>query len=227
MQPIEATDQSADTHGRILVAATITFAERGFEGATLKEITDRAGANIAAVNYYFRSKDELFRHVLRRLLEKVNAARALALQEYEAAVLAGEQPALYTLLEAMIRPMVQLGTGAGEGVAHLSLLLQARFSPSAPDDISFPDNDLIHERFIDALGRMLPHLSRKEIIWRYDCTRGAMMFVLADLSPSIHRIVRLAQTQRDAEVETVVRELVAFAAQGFLAASAGTPLSGR
>ncbi|MCW5720994.1 MAG: TetR family transcriptional regulator [Devosia sp.] len=217
--------EQADTRARILHAAVDIFASRSFESATLKEITEAAGANIAAVNYYFRSKDELIRQVMADLFGRVNRARNVALLAYEKAVADGKKPGLEPLLDALIRPMVHLGTEMPQGAANISLLMQARVSPSVPDDLSSSEDDVIHERFIAALARILPHLTRKEIIWRYNCARGAMIFVLAELSPNIHQIVRLADTQRKADEDTVVRELIVFTTQGFLAGSAGTTLA--
>ena len=50
-----------DTQDRLLQAAGELFAEKGFEGTTVREICQRAGAgNIAAVNYYFRDKERLY-----------------------------------------------------------------------------------------------------------------------------------------------------------------------
>jgi AcrR family transcriptional regulator len=48
------------TPGRVLEAAGQVFADKGFEGATVREICQSAGVNIAAVNYYFRDKERLY-----------------------------------------------------------------------------------------------------------------------------------------------------------------------
>ncbi|BBD07293.1 TetR/AcrR family transcriptional regulator [Desulfovibrio ferrophilus] len=53
------------TKDRIQMAASDVFAEYGFEKATVREICARADANVAAVNYHFRDKKDLFLLVLR------------------------------------------------------------------------------------------------------------------------------------------------------------------
>lgn len=49
-----------DTKSRLLEAAGEEFAEKGFEGATVRAIIERAKANIAAVNYHFGDKERLY-----------------------------------------------------------------------------------------------------------------------------------------------------------------------
>jgi AcrR family transcriptional regulator len=48
------------TRDRIVEAAGEMFAERGFEATTVRDICHSAGANLAAVNYYFGDKQRLF-----------------------------------------------------------------------------------------------------------------------------------------------------------------------
>ncbi len=49
-----------DPRRRLLEAAGEVFAEKGFEGATVRDICKRAKVNIAAINYYFRDKERLY-----------------------------------------------------------------------------------------------------------------------------------------------------------------------
>jgi AcrR family transcriptional regulator len=53
-----------NTRQKILNAAGEVFAEHGFEGATIRAITERADVNVAAVNYHFRDKAELYNRVV-------------------------------------------------------------------------------------------------------------------------------------------------------------------
>lgn len=53
-------DVSVETKLRLIRAALDVFAERGYRHATLREICRRAEANIAAVNYHFGDKEQLY-----------------------------------------------------------------------------------------------------------------------------------------------------------------------
>ncbi|NLD63084.1 MAG: helix-turn-helix transcriptional regulator, partial [Bacteroidales bacterium] len=59
------------TRDRIFRAATQVFEEKGYSGARMQEIADRAGINKALLHYYFRSKDQLFMAVFQVLLKKM------------------------------------------------------------------------------------------------------------------------------------------------------------
>jgi AcrR family transcriptional regulator len=62
-----------ETRRKLIAAAGPIFAECGVHAATIRAITDKAGVNVAAVNYHFRDKFELYAAVLRRLEEDAAA----------------------------------------------------------------------------------------------------------------------------------------------------------
>ena len=53
------------TKARLLESAGEEFAQKGFELARVRSICDRAGANLAAINYHFGDKEQLYVEVLR------------------------------------------------------------------------------------------------------------------------------------------------------------------
>ena len=58
------TRNSAKTKASILAAARVEFADRGFEGARVDAIAERAGANKRLLYHYFGNKEDLYRAVL-------------------------------------------------------------------------------------------------------------------------------------------------------------------
>ena len=64
------------TRGKILAAAEREFAEKGYELASVREISRRADVNVALANRYFGSKEDLYRIVAKRLFGDLGAPMA-------------------------------------------------------------------------------------------------------------------------------------------------------
>jgi len=62
--------ENGDTACKILEAAMEVFAEKGFRGATTREIAAKAGANVASLHYHFRDKESLYLKVLNRFIDE-------------------------------------------------------------------------------------------------------------------------------------------------------------
>ena len=65
------TEKTASAEERILEAALAEFAEKGFYGARTQAIAAAAGVNKAMVHYYFRSKEKLYNHVIRKVIRNL------------------------------------------------------------------------------------------------------------------------------------------------------------
>lgn len=210
-----------DPRERILQAAQQVFLDQGFELATVREITLRAGVNVSAINYYFGSKDELLAAVLDRVMQPYTDARVAALAAAEAAA-HPSAPALGAIVEALVRPMVELSRDPDGARPLTRLIQQIRARPSEGTQRFFVSRvDPAVFQFIAALQRALPHLARADIFWRYNFAIGAVMQVLIDSDPATHRLKRLSGNLCDTnDDEQIIAQLVAFIGGGFLAPSA-------
>jgi AcrR family transcriptional regulator len=65
LEPKVKQEEPEDTRAKLLQAAVHVFSERGYEGATVRNICQRAGVNLALVNYHFGDKLELYLAVIR------------------------------------------------------------------------------------------------------------------------------------------------------------------
>ncbi len=83
-----------DKREHIIEAALQLFAEKGFEGASIRDIAEKASVNVAMVNYYFGSKEKLFEKIVeykslhtRGLLDEISGSKSLtAIQKIEAVI---------------------------------------------------------------------------------------------------------------------------------------------
>ena len=170
----------ADTRVRILDAAELLFTEQGFEATTMRLITGAAGANLAAVNYHFGSKDALIREVFRRRLTWLNQQRLQHLDRLEAD--AGGAPLKPGgILEAFFGVALRMAADTeGGGRTFMRLLGRTYTRPS-----DFVRGFLAEEyaavvaRFKAALIRALPGVPAEEILWRFHFMLGAMYYAIS------------------------------------------------
>lgn len=64
-------DINQNTEQNIIEVATDLFAQKGFEGASTREICKLAGANISLISYYFGGKKELYDKVVNNITDKI------------------------------------------------------------------------------------------------------------------------------------------------------------
>lgn len=73
--------EGADTRERIVSAALEAFTERGFDGATTREIATRVGVNHGLIPYYFRTKEKLWQAAVDLAFHDMQAEIEAALAE--------------------------------------------------------------------------------------------------------------------------------------------------
>ena len=179
-KPVALDATSADTKTRILDAAEKLFVEHGFEATSLRSLTSAAGVNLAAVNYHFGSKEELFQAVLTRRLDPMNQERIELLGRIEREA-AGRALSCEKILFAMLIPALKLARDEKRGGNNFLRLVGRAYADPAPFIRHFLSAQYagMIGRYKEAFSKALPHLSRQELTWRLHFVMGALSYTLA------------------------------------------------
>ena len=198
------------TKDRILGAAEELFAQHGFAGTSLREVTGRADVNIAAVNYHFGSKDNLINEVFRRRMDVMSAQRLAALRE----ALEAQPGELEPILAAFVKPALAMSQDRHGGGAFIRVIARAyaEKNDGLRKFLSDQYGQVLRE-FAKAIGACVPALGKEDLYWRLDFLSGALTYAMADfgLIKRPHGVSEATHRQRAAAA------LIRFAAAGFKA----------
>ena len=204
-----------ETRTRILDAAEELFMQHGFGGTSMRQLTAKAGVNLAAVNYHFGSKDALIEAVFRRRLDPMNAGRIAELDRLEKATAGPLSP------EAIIRAFVGaslrmiedakcggrnfirlLGRTYTDPQKHIRSLIGQLYAPAM-------------ERFKNAFERALPQMPRDELVWRIHFMFGTLAYTLA--ATDTVQLIAGCKPEDRYDARLLEARLTAFLAAGLLA----------
>ncbi len=95
---------SERTREALIEAATLVFAEKGYEGGSIRDITRKAQANQAAINYHFGGKEGLYREVLRSAFETLKESNLLDAEKVDSLE---PKEALLLFVRQMLLPLLK------------------------------------------------------------------------------------------------------------------------
>jgi AcrR family transcriptional regulator len=202
-------DEEERTRDRILRTAERLFAERGFNGVSVRELAAAAGVNLALIGYHFGSKEGLLSEVYRRHCEPMIEER---LRGLDGALRLRGKGRVAAIIEAFIRPALrQVEVEEGTTFIRLRAVLSGENSELL-EKLVAENFDQSSSAFIDALCESLSHLSRTDVCWRFHFMLGAIYYTAA----GPHRIHAFSHGKCDpADTEAVIRELVPFLTRAF------------
>ncbi|MFL6021967.1 MAG: TetR/AcrR family transcriptional regulator [Marmoricola sp.] len=167
--------QDAATESRLVEAAERLFAERGVGAVSLRAVMQAAGTNVAAVHYYFGSKDALVAAVVTSRIDAVTRSRSAILDALPAA----EEISARELALAFIRPVLDVVESGGSAwVRVISHLLAGNDAALAPISDTFFDRNA---DFVALLGRREPDLPASTISFRLAQAMTLTLQVLGDV----------------------------------------------
>jgi AcrR family transcriptional regulator len=174
-----ALDEVKSPKEALLDAAEALYAENGYDGVAVRELTRRAGTNLGSINYYFGSKEKLFGEVVARRLQPINARR-LQLLETAFAKAGANPPKLEDLLDAFARPVFE-GTEDPQQRESLRCLIVRVFMAADRAQAHLFENEIlpIGRQFGAAIAKARPNLQPRQVTAGLFFFAGAMINTLA------------------------------------------------
>lgn len=175
-----------ETKTRILNAAEHLFARNGYHGTSLRMITTKAKANLAAVNYHFGSKESLIKAVIKRKLLPLNQLRTKRLKEVlKKAKQDNTRPDAQETLAAFIEPSLNFRNSSPNAKDFITLIARAMADPNDTARNIFikqvmPVFNLLHK----CISKALPEIDPKTLHWR-------LHFMIGSLSHTMHNLDKL------------------------------------
>jgi AcrR family transcriptional regulator len=205
------TESKVATKQRLIEAAEHLFADDGFEKVSVRDITNRAGANVAAVNYHFGSREGLVEIVMARYINPISEERIARLEGLERK--AGGKPVpIEELVEAFARPFTTQIRRSELSEKIFFKLMGRLFGDQCklPPTVESGLQDM-RVRFHRAFSKSLPGMPPEEIWWRTHLMGGSLIYTLAH-SETLQRISSGASGTPT--MEQIVSRFIRFASAG-------------
>ncbi len=205
---------SERTRTRILDAAEALFADRGYYGVSLRDITQAAGVQLALANYHFGSKEELFRHVIGRRGHEHVATLRTALDQVIADA-KDQPPQLEKIIRAFFAPVVDRVMRGGEGWGNYIRLLAQVSNVRQQENFLSPVTEFYDDtarRFIDQIARSLPDMAPASRHWAFYFYQAAIVHILTQSGVVDRQSDDLCRSD---DLDSILEKLVPFIAAGF------------
>lgn len=173
---------SERTRERIVRAAEVLFARDGYAAASLRQITDIAGVNIAAVNYHFGSKENLLTEILDRVVGPINAERLDLLDRAQAVGI----PDVNEVLTAFLLPDLNVLHELRARDRELPRFVSRMYTEGSGlmEQVMGRQFAETQRRFYTAFQTALPDLGAEEIGWRLGSVVGIIVYLFAGVEVS-------------------------------------------
>jgi TetR/AcrR family transcriptional regulator, regulator of cefoperazone and chloramphenicol sensitivity len=127
------------TRQKLIEAGVEIFGRYNFEATTTRMLADRAGVNLAAIPYHFKSKEGLYHAVVRHIVEQATAAYGPAVAEINETLAKSScsSSECFAMLSRILNTMVSTILGTPEAKSWAGIILREQIEPTKAFDIFY------------------------------------------------------------------------------------------
>jgi AcrR family transcriptional regulator len=205
--------KSEQLRGDLLDAAEHLFAQKGYEGTSIRDVTDYLGVRLAAVNYHFDNKQNLLLEVVRRRAAPLRQARLECMDQVNIDPKKPRQTVL-SLLKAFVQPMLDFYLSGDKGWrSYCIYIAQLTVNGGEHAALVSKEYDEAAAIFIEKLGQALPKMSDFHLHSCFQFIIGSFIFIVCDNK----RLDRLSQDRyHSSDVGALTEPYYEFVTNGVL-----------
>ena len=153
------TETANNVRRRIIDTAEALFGEKGFNGTSIRDITTHANCNVAAVNYHFRGKDNLYFEIFSNRLDVLRDIRISGINKAMRDENVTLEKLLYAFANAFIEPLL----AESGGRRFIKVMLREMLDPRLPKEMFLEKTIMpVMAAFQNALVKICPKLDIKQ-----------------------------------------------------------------
>ena len=199
---------------RLLDAGEELFAEHGFDGVTVRDVTRKTKVDVALAHYYFGTKRGLFDAVFLRRAAILNEERLKSIDAYQINPGPGGAT-IEGFIQAFLGPVMERCAHGGRGWKnYMAIVAQVNNTPKWGGETMGRYFDPVIHRLVDALRGIMPGARDDDLYWSYHFLSGALTLTFAETG----RVDRLSSGAcRSSDYDAVKSRMAPFIAAGFQA----------
>ncbi len=196
---------------RLLDAAELLFCKQGFDSTSVRDLTNEAGCNVAAVNYHFGNKENLYKQMFKRHLERVFSFHKQNIKK----VISAEGPTVEKLIESLVRPTLEQSAQKQSQMPMLKLSIRESLNPQFKKEVVALET--IKEFLVEiqkAFLILFPQLDAEKAMLCVYSLEGLVIHPML-FSDFYYEITP------ELKIEELIQHIVTFAAEGIRKAAQG------
>jgi AcrR family transcriptional regulator len=146
MKRQDKDESSGRTRQKLIAAAIQSFGRKGYDAASIREIAEAAGVNVAGIAYHFGGKEQLYRACLHHITETIRSGLGETVLHHRPEVLTAEQAR--QLLKDRLFAMAEFILGTPHAASFVRMVVREQMDPS-------PAFNILYAEFMEPVHRGL------------------------------------------------------------------------
>jgi len=211
----KASRVGVETRKKILDAAEHLFADKGFEGTSLRDISEASDSHLALSTYHFGNKEQLFDEVVRRRAVELVNQRLAGLARIDLDAQPPEET-VRLLIDAYVNPMIKARFGKSQQWQSWVRLMSSIINIKRWTPLIQKHFDECAEIYVASWRKALPDADHVSLLNGFSFMAVTTLYV-CNYTDRFQTLKKLPRRSKNQDLDALTEDLVRFLHAGFMA----------